>query len=173
MVWLGSPCMAIDFGRNNEPLVVLGGLLSWWNQRLRELLFPINSFIIIYFWNPKEIFCLKKMHPTQRSLTLFGLKKGSLITQFSSLITQFSSLIAHHSSLKTPHPVWHHHSFVITQYFSTICGFHTCTLCIFYFIYLLFFLQLPVPKLTELVKKKKKKKKRKKKKKNERRRRKE
>ena len=71
---------------------------------------------------------------------LFGLKKWSLITQFLSPIT-------HHSSLKTPHPVWHHHSLVITQYFSTICGPHTCTLCSFYFLF--FFLQPPVPKLTE------------------------
>ena len=46
---------------------------------------------------------------------LFGLKKWSLITQFLSPIT-------HHSSLKTHHPVWHHHSFIITQYFSIICG---------------------------------------------------
>ena len=63
---------------------------------------------------------------------LFGLKKWSLITQFSLPITHHSVFITHHSSFKTPHFVWHHHSFVITQYFSTICGPHTCTLCNFY-----------------------------------------
>ena len=34
----------------------------------------------------------------------------------------------HNSSLKIPHPVWHHHSLVITQSFSTICGTHSCNL---------------------------------------------
>ena len=71
------------------------------------------------------------------------------ITHHLSLSFHRSSLITHYSSLKTPHPVWHYHSFVITQYFSTICGPHSCTLCSFYFIYLFFFLQLPVPKLSE------------------------
>ena len=46
----------------------------------------------------------------------------------SSLLTQFPSLITHHSSLKIPHPVWHHHSLVITQSFSTICGTYSCNL---------------------------------------------
>ena len=99
---------------------------------------------------------------------LFGLKKWSLITQFSSPITQHSvfitqhsalsfhhsSFITYHSSLKTPHPVWHHHSLVITQYFSIICGPHTCTLCSFYFFFF-FFLQPPVAKFTEPSEKKK------------------
>ena len=40
------------------------------------------------------------------------------ISQFPSLIAHHSSLITHHSSLKIPHPVWHHHSLTITQYFS-------------------------------------------------------
>ena len=35
---------------------------------------------------------------------LLGLKKWSLITQFSSPITHHSVFITHHSSLKTPHP---------------------------------------------------------------------
>ena len=62
---------------------------------------------------------------------LFGLKKWSLITQFSSPIT-------HHSSLKTPHPVWHHHSFIITEYFSTICGPYTCN-CVAFTLFFFFF----------------------------------
>ena len=47
---------------------------------------------------------------------------------FSSLITPHSISITHHSSLKTSHSVWHHHSLVIIQYFSTICGPYTCHL---------------------------------------------
>ena len=75
---------------------------------------------------------------------------------FKKNVTRHSSLSFHHSSLKISHPVWHHHSLVITQYFSTICGSHTCILCSFYFFF--FFLQPPVPKLTEPSEKKKKKK---------------
>ena len=56
-------------------------------------------------------------------------RKGSFIIQFSSLITHHSIFITHHSSLKTLHPVWHHHSLVITQYFSIICGTHPLTQC--------------------------------------------
>ena len=97
------------------------------------------------------------------TVALFGLKKWSLITQFSSPITHHSVFITHHSSLKTPHPVWHHHSFVITQYFSTICGPHTCTLCSFYFIY--FFPSTPSTQTHRTSEKKKKNKKKKKKKK--------
>ena len=70
-------------------------------------------------------------------------RKGSFIIQFSSLITHHSIFITHHSSLKTLHPVWHHHSLVITQYFSTICGPHTYTLCSFYFLFFLFFPSTP------------------------------
>ena len=43
----------------------------------------------------------------------------------SSLITQFLSLVTYHFSLKIPHPIWHHHSFFISQYFLTVCGSHT------------------------------------------------
>ena len=44
---------------------------------------------------------------------------------FSALITLHSISVTHHSSLRIPHPVWHHHSLVITQYFLTVCGLHT------------------------------------------------
>ena len=84
-------------------------------------------------WNSRYFGRCK--HSILEIKALFGLKKWSLITQFSSPITHHSVFITHHSSLKTPHPVWHHHSFVITQYFSTICGPHTCTLCSFYFFF--------------------------------------
>ena len=47
---------------------------------------------------------------------------------FSALITLHSISVTHHSSLRIPHPVWHHHSLVITQYFLTVCGLHTCHL---------------------------------------------
>ena len=87
-------------------------------------------------WNSRYFGRCK--HSILEIKALFGLKKWSLITQFSSPITHHSVFITHHSSLKTPHPVWHHHSFVITQYFSTICGPHTCTLCSFYFSFLFF-----------------------------------
>ena len=100
--------------------------------------------------------------PVRVTQVLFGFKKRSLITQFSSLnfhhpslITQFLSFITHHSSLKTPHPVWHQHSLVITQYFSTIYGPHTCTLCSFYSFFFSFNLQYP--NSLNLVRKKKKK----------------
>ena len=43
---------------------------------------------------------------------------------FSALITLHSISVTHHSSLRIPHPVWHHHSLVITQYFLTVCGLH-------------------------------------------------
>ena len=87
------------------------------------------------------------------------LKKWSFITQFSSPITHHSVFITHNSSLKTPHLVWHHHSFVITQYFSIICRPHTCTSCSFYFFFFFFFLQPSVAKFTEPSEKKKLKKK--------------
>ena len=77
----------------------------------------------------------------QSDLGLVWFKKNghsSLSFHHPSLITQFSSLITHYSSLKTPHPIWHHHSFVITQHFSTICGPHSYTLCSFYFIFFSF-----------------------------------
>ena len=44
---------------------------------------------------------------------------------FFFFITHHSSFNFHHSSLKIPHLVWHHHSLVITQYFSTVCGPYT------------------------------------------------
>ena len=47
---------------------------------------------------------------------------------FSSLITPHSIFVTHYSSLKISHSVWHHHSLVITQYFSTVCEPHTCHL---------------------------------------------
>ena len=59
----------------------------------------------------------------------------SFITPHSISVTHHSSLITHHSSLKTPHPVWHHQSFIITQYFSTICGTHPLTQSAFLFIH--------------------------------------
>ena len=89
---------------------------------------------------------------------LFGLKKWSLITQFLSPIT-------HHSSLKTPHPVWHHHSFIITQYFSTICGPYTCTCAAFTLFFFFFFPSTPTTQTHRTSEKKKKKNKNKKKKK--------
>ena len=72
---------------------------------------------------------------------------------FLSLITPHSISVTHHLSLKTPHPVWHHYSLVITQYFSTVCEFTWCSF------YSLFFLQPPTqyPNSTNPVKKKKKK----------------
>ena len=44
-----------------------------------------------------------------------------MVTHHLVFITHHFLLSFHHSSLKTPHPVWHHHSLVITQYFSIIC----------------------------------------------------
>ena len=61
----------------------------------------------------------------------------------SSLLTQFPSLINHHSSLKTPNPIGHHHSLIITQYFSIVCGTHTLTQCQLTFLSPLFFSPLP------------------------------
>ena len=66
-------------------------------------------------------------------------RHSSLITNHSSLITNHPSLITHHSLLKTPHPVWHYHSLVITQYFSTVCGTHPLTQCQLTFLSLLLF----------------------------------
>ena len=44
------------------------------------------------------------------------------------LVTHHSISVTHHLSLKIPHLVWHHHSLLITQYFSTVCEPHTCHL---------------------------------------------
>ena len=68
---------------------------------------------------------------TMRKVSNSWKEKGHSSFSFhhSSLITHHSIFITHHSSLKTLHPVWHHHSLVITQYFSTICRTHTLTQC--------------------------------------------
>ena len=67
-----------------------------------------------------------------------------MVTHHLVFITHHLLLSFHHLSLKTPHPVWHHHSLVITQYFSIIC----CPIpvpCVAFTLF--FFLQPPV--LTE------------------------
>ena len=66
-----------------------------------------------------------------------------LITHHFSLNFRHSSLITHHSSLKTPHPVWHQHSVVITQYFSTVYGTHPLTQCQLTFLSPFFFFFFP------------------------------
>ena len=47
---------------------------------------------------------------------------------FFFLVTHHSISVTHHLSLKIAHLVWHHHSLLITQYFSTVYGPHTCHL---------------------------------------------
>ena len=65
-------------------------------------------------------------HSSYSSWLNYGCKIKALFGFF--FITHYSSLNFRHSSLKIPHPVWHYHSLVITQYFSTVCGHHTCHL---------------------------------------------
>ena len=71
---------------------------------------------------------------------------------FSSLNFRHSSLITHH--LKYPIPVWHHHSLVITQYFSHCLWAPYLSLGAAFF-----FFFFSIPKLTEQSEKKEKKKK--------------
>ena len=48
-------------------------------------------------------------------------------------ITSHSISVTYHLSLKTPHPIWHHYSLVITQYFSTVCELTWCSFYSFFF----------------------------------------
>ena len=66
-------------------------------------------------------FCQSSSPPTSSSLR-HCLDFFFFITHHFSLNFFYSSLITRYSSLKIPHPVWHHRSLVITQYFSTVYG---------------------------------------------------
>ena len=106
--------------------------------------------------NGKKCFASKQRKPRKCQKSHFGNQKemnemlglvwfkkmvthhSVFVTHHSSLSFHHSSLITHYSSLKTPHSVWHYHSFVITQYFSTICGPHSCT-CAAFTLFIYFF----------------------------------
>ena len=71
---------------------------------------------------------------------------SSLSFHHLSLITQFLSFITHHLKYIIPFGT-------ITQYFSTVCGPHTCTLYSFYLFF--FFSSTPNPNSPNPVRKKK------------------
>ena len=75
-----------------------------------------------------------------KTKALFGLKK--MVTHHSVFITHHLSL-----SLKTPHLVWHHHSIFFNYLWAPYL--YLVQLLLFFF-----FLQPPIPKLTEPKKKK-------------------
>ena len=117
------------------------GRLPWTNLELATFLVHHH---IIYIRLP--IILEYSNLITKKIKSLFGQQK--IITQFpslnfhhSSLITHNSLLITHHSSLIFSHTFGNITFILITQFFHTIHGSHTCqsVQCFFFFFSFLFF----------------------------------
>ena len=91
-----------------------------WGARVRVQVFKRKFHTQIHLDYAKiEFLSCNKKKMDINSKCLFG---------FFFLVTHHSISVTHHLSLKIPHLVWHHHSLLITQYFSTVCEPHTCHL---------------------------------------------